>query len=81
MRSTAYIIVGILSGGISGVLVMFLAMEVIAPLAGYSEMSQGFIGTFTAVLSIPILAIVGGIVGYRLSARRKTISEAIDDAT
>lgn len=71
MRTAVYIFCGTAAGGIAGLFVMFVAMNVVAPLAAFSEMSQGLIGTFTAVVAVPILAIVGGVVGYRQSARRK----------
>lgn len=70
LRGIGDIFAGIILGAASGLLTMFFAMYVVAPLMGNTdEMSSGLIGTFTAVVSIPSLAFTGGVIGYRRFAR------------
>jgi hypothetical protein len=72
MSPWAAALVGVLAGLVASVALTLAVTEVVLPMIGAGDaMSRGIMGTIVLVFSAPAFALVGGLIGYRRSARRR----------
>jgi hypothetical protein len=68
------VIIGVLAGCIASVALVLVVAYLLLPLIGAGDdMSRGIMSTIVLVFSAPVLAVVGGILGYKRTARKRTL--------